>query len=201
MGGAVIGQGCLLIAVALFGSNLPAFMVSQFPVRNRYSGIGIGKFELMMFLATYQISKCFLSFYCVAYNLAHAMFSGTAPIVQTALVMSSPYIAAQSSNGHQSIHPHLSPYYIRHDGRLRPAYYMISVSIISFMALTFGVPYCERKRIEKEEILSTEAAIESAFDVEIIPSSETPINTLSRENSEVGFDTSDASYDRRIFTV
>ena len=43
IGGAILGQSCLLIAVALFGSNLPAFMVSQFPIRNRYSGIGIGQ--------------------------------------------------------------------------------------------------------------------------------------------------------------
>lgn len=40
----------MLISVALFGSNLPAFMVSQFPVRSRYSGIGIGDVDVMLLL-------------------------------------------------------------------------------------------------------------------------------------------------------
>jgi hypothetical protein len=103
-----------------------------------------------------------------AYNVAHAMFSGTAPIVQTALVLSSPDIAAQSG-GQQTLHPMLNPYYLLHDGRLRPAYYMILVSIVSFLALSFGAPYCERRRRQREETRCTEAAIEAAFGDERIP--------------------------------
>lgn len=45
---------------------------------------------------------------------------------------------------------------------------MMSVSVISFLALTFGVPYCEKKRKVVEDFLITEAAIEAAFEVEII---------------------------------
>jgi len=40
--GAVVGELLLLIPVALFGANLPAFMVAQFPPHRRFSGVGIG---------------------------------------------------------------------------------------------------------------------------------------------------------------
>lgn len=39
----VIGQILFIIPVAIYGANLPAFMVSQFVVQFRFSGIGIGK--------------------------------------------------------------------------------------------------------------------------------------------------------------
>jgi hypothetical protein len=107
------------------------------------------------------------------------MFSGTAPIVQTALVLSSPVIAAHVSSNQQSMRPMLSPYYLVHDGRLRPAYYMIGVSIVSFLALTFGAPYCDRVRRQKEETRCTDAAIEAAFRDEIIPKSFSDKKTVS----------------------
>ena len=107
------------------------------------------------------------------------MFSGTAPIVQTALVLSSPVIAAHVSSNQQSMRPMLSPYYLVHDGRLRPAYYMIGVSIVSFLALTFGAPYCDRVRRQKEETRCTDAALEAAFRDEIIPKSFSDKKTVS----------------------
>ena len=142
-----------------------------------------------------------------AYNVAHAIFSGTAPIVQTALVLSSPRIAAQSSSQDVSLRPHLSAYYLRNDGRLRPAFYMVLVSIISLLALTFGVPYCEKKRKVIEDILTTEAAIEAAFEIEII----TPDCEENFEEEDVGEDIEGGtppegyvqvdSSDRMIFAV
>ena len=129
------------------------------------------------------------------------MFSGTAPIFQTALVLSSPEIAAQSSEGYQSHRPHLSPYYIRHDGRLRPAYYMISVSIISFIALTFGVPYCERKRIEIEKISRTGAAIKSTFDAEVVTKSDAPLDMMPPVDNKAGHKEAEANYDKQTITV
>ena len=98
------------------------------------------------------------------------MFSGTAPIIQTALVLSSTYIASQSSGEQDVLKVRLSTHYLLHDGRLRPAYYIIAVSMVSFTALTFGAPYCERIRKQKEETRYTEAAIEAAFRDERMPS-------------------------------
>ena len=43
--GALIGQFILVVGISLFGGNLPAFMVSQFFINTRYSGIGIGKIK------------------------------------------------------------------------------------------------------------------------------------------------------------
>jgi hypothetical protein len=41
---ALLGQFILVIGISLYGGNLPAYMVSQFFINTRYSGIGIGKF-------------------------------------------------------------------------------------------------------------------------------------------------------------
>jgi MHS family proline/betaine transporter-like MFS transporter len=38
-----LGQTLLVFPIACFGANLPAFMVSRFPVALRFSGVGIGK--------------------------------------------------------------------------------------------------------------------------------------------------------------
>lgn len=127
------------------------------------------------------------------------MFSGTAPIVQTALVLSSPYIAADSSSQPQSLHPMLSPYYLRHDGRLRPAYYMMLISVISFLALTFGVPYCERVRASKEETRYTEAAIDHAFEIDLIPDV-LEKSMLVPDNDDIT-EVSHSTNDRRTFSV
>jgi hypothetical protein len=65
-----------------------------------------------------------LTYKCLAYNVANAIFSGTAPFVQTSLVLSSNFVAEES------LRPLLSPYYLLHDGRLRPSYYLTAVAIM-----------------------------------------------------------------------
>ena len=42
LAGAVAGEALLLLPIALFGAGLPAFMVSQFPKNQCFSGVGIG---------------------------------------------------------------------------------------------------------------------------------------------------------------
>ena len=42
LAGAVAGEVLLLLPIALFGAGLPAFMVSQFPKNQCFSGVGIG---------------------------------------------------------------------------------------------------------------------------------------------------------------
>lgn len=113
------------------------------------------------------------------------MFSGTAPIVQTALVLSSTVTVTQSGDL-RTLHPMLTPYYLIHDGRLRPAYYMIGVSVVSFLALSFGAPYCEKRRRQREEVRCTEAAIEAAFGDERIPNvfSQSKLSPVDLNNEE-----------------
>ena len=45
---------------------------------------------------------------------------------------------------------------------------MTLISVMSFLALTFGVPYCDRRRARLAETRYSEAAIDNAFEVEII---------------------------------
>lgn len=123
--GTIYGQGIFVFILGLFGGNLPALMVSQFNRNVCYSGIG------------------------AAYNLAHAVFSSTASIIQTELVTS-----AYSTRSNQSfidnknhIHLHLD---LLHDGRLRPAYYLMLISAISFTSLLIGIPWVERLREKRE---------------------------------------------------
>jgi len=71
-----------------------------------------------------------------AYNTAHALFSATAPVIQTALVLSS----TSTSSGS------VGDLDILHDGRLRPAYYLAATAVVSMLTLTLAAPYCERRR-------------------------------------------------------
>ena len=114
--GAILGQTLFVIFVSMYGGNLPAFMVSLFDIKLRYSGVGI------------------------SYNIAHAIFSSTVALIQTELVNSS-----HIKSNQQSTVSHLSIDLI-HDGRLRPAYYIIVIAIISLLTLIFLVPYCRERR-------------------------------------------------------
>jgi hypothetical protein len=112
----LVGMGMLATATALFAGNLPAFMVSQFPAMQRYSGIGI------------------------AYNIANALFAGTAPTIQTALVMSSfggddiDHTQADDVNTDTTIIE-----YLLHDRLIRPAYWLMIVAMISLCAMAFCI--------------------------------------------------------------
>jgi MFS family permease len=128
--GAVLGQFCFVLSLSLFGSNLPAYMLVRFPASKRYSGIGF------------------------SYNIAQAFFSGTAPFIQTKLVLSRSPLSTEIDPEATNVHRHLSASYsssyhqfkdyfaplIQQDSRLFPAYYIISVAFLSLMALQFG-PY------------------------------------------------------------
>lgn len=43
-----VGLVLLVIPVALYGGNVPAFMLRQFPTKQRYTGIGIGTSDLLI---------------------------------------------------------------------------------------------------------------------------------------------------------
>lgn len=88
----------------------------------------------------------FVLFSFIAYNLAQALFSGTAPLIQTSLVLFRP--VEQSSDSGQVA------FDLFHDNRLRPAYYIMSVAFISFIAILVGVPYvqeCRRREDAKTQ--------------------------------------------------
>lgn len=57
------GQAILAASLALFGANLPVFLVSKFDIESRYLAVGI------------------------CYNLASAFFGGTSPLAQTAWII------------------------------------------------------------------------------------------------------------------
>lgn len=80
--------------------------------------------------------------YTLAYNIAHAIFSGTAPIIQTALVLS----AANHVPHHIGKEEFLPHFDLRNDGRLRPAYYIIAVASVSLLSLVFLAPKLSERR-------------------------------------------------------
>ena len=104
LGSAIWAQFFFVIIMSSFGSCLPAFMIIQFPLELRYAGMGI------------------------SYNIAQAIFSGTAPFIQTEMVLSGHHPAAYMSD------TFFGP--LRHnDSRLWPAYYIIAVAFFSFIAM------------------------------------------------------------------
>jgi len=106
--GAIFGGFCFVLIVSLFGSNLPAFMTGLFPPQQRYSGVGI------------------------AYNFSQALFSGTAPFVQTALVLVR--TNSRYSNTGTASARWLQPL-LTNDSRIYPAYYMMAVATVSLTVL------------------------------------------------------------------
>ena len=109
---AAIGQMVFVISISIYGGNLPALIVEQFTVRHRYSGLGI------------------------AYNLSNAIFAGTAPLVQSYLVIKSTEL---------DIHQGISS--------LLPAVYLCVVSIISLCVLFWAPPIISKRRIELDKKL------------------------------------------------
>jgi hypothetical protein len=107
---AAMGMMVFVVSIAIYGGNLPALIVEQFTVRHRYSGLGI------------------------AYNLSNALFAGTAPMVQTYLV-----VQATELDNIQGI------------SSLLPAVYLCIVSIISLTVLFWAPPIIANRRIELDK--------------------------------------------------
>jgi hypothetical protein len=135
-----MGQALFAIALGIFGGNLPAFLVSMFEPHLCYSGVGL------------------------SYNVAHAVFSGTAPIIQTSLVLSGdqPYSSARI------YFPSLQPINLVHDGRFRPAFYLMAVATLSLITLVVFVPYVRAQKALRLaanfDYVTAAAAIDSAID-------------------------------------
>jgi hypothetical protein len=82
-------------------------------------------------------------------------------MIQTALVLSHRMSEADLGGAGRAhpvwSHPHLSVHYLRYDGRLRPAYYIMTVAALSLFTMTVVVPRC-RKHIQSLSILEAAAA-------------------------------------------
>lgn len=109
----IIGYLFMAIPISIYGANIPGLIILLFNVNLRYTGVGI------------------------AYNLAGAIFSSTASIIQTSLVMSGK--DDNNSTDFQGVDLIL-------DSRLRPAFYIILICFFSFYSLSYGVDYCVEKK-------------------------------------------------------
>ena len=69
-----------------------------------------------------------------AYNVAHALFSSTAPLIQTSLVTT----FKLSYNG--------STYHSWSDSRIFPAYYLVTIALLSLWASTYGISWCRKSK-------------------------------------------------------
>jgi hypothetical protein len=100
-------------------------------------------------------------FISLGYNIAHAIFSSTVPIIQTSLVLQTlPWDQQQAD--HHGTHPssvlqHSSSEndYLLDDSRLRPAYYLIFIAILAYLSLTVGVPLADRYKAQRKEKKAT----------------------------------------------
>ncbi len=101
--------------------------------------------------------------------MGHAIFSSTAAVIQTALVLSSSHSSAPFD-------AHRAGDSLLYDGRLRPAYYIIAIAAMSYLALTVGVNYNKRKRLEEEEKTS-----------KIIPSAPTLASDYDEDDDKIPF--------------
>lgn len=61
--------------------------VLQFSVKYRYTSLGIGMVVLVSASCALQYTLIFLIVLWTAYNVANAIFAGTAPLIQTSLVL------------------------------------------------------------------------------------------------------------------
>lgn len=109
---AAMGMLVFVVSISIYGGNLPALIVDMFTVRHRYAGLGI------------------------AYNLSNALFAGTAPFVQTYLV-----VQATELDNIQGI------------SSLLPAVYLCMVSVISLTVLFWAPPILSSRRIELDKKL------------------------------------------------
>mmetsp|Transcript_12103 Transcript_12103/g.19700 ORF Transcript_12103/g.19700 Transcript_12103/m.19700 type:complete len:533 (+) Transcript_12103:82-1680(+) len=95
------GYTILSVGLALYGTCLPVVMVRQFKIRYRYTAMG------------------------VAYNVANAIFAGTAPLVQTSLVL----------------HVHSPSELV--DTSVVPAASLMVVGLLSILSLAAGPALCQ----------------------------------------------------------
>lgn len=109
-----IGLLIFVMICGMFGGNLGIFMVMMFPSRTRYVCMGL------------------------SYNIANAIFSGTAAIINTCLVMSSTSSERVSENNFLTS--------LVYDGRYRPCYYIIAISCLSLTSLTYFLPRVKAQR-------------------------------------------------------
>ena len=110
----LLGELFLVIPLALFAANAPAFMVRMFDVRVRYSAVAL------------------------SYNLSHAVFSSTAALVQTWGVTAFARRSSSSPSGNT-----ISAYAVINDSRYFPVCYLYAICILSLCAMTIGLWYCE----------------------------------------------------------
>ncbi len=87
----------------------------------------------------------FSLFSMVGYNLSHAIFTSTTSLIQTTLIVSDVGILVPGKT--QSYTPLLT----LADPRIRPAFYLIFISLLTFLTLTVGVSLCEEKRIKRKQ--------------------------------------------------
>ncbi len=106
----------------------------------------------------------------LGYNIAHALFSSTASIIQTSLVLQQYPWKSKIVNDDASKTIKLN---IFEDPKIHPAYYLIFISIVSFCALVLAERMAKRKRSnrfnrsEKTQFVSV-VSIEDAVLIETV---------------------------------
>ncbi len=81
----------------------------------------------------------------VGYNLSHAIFTSTTSLIQTTLIVTDVGILVPGKT------QNFTPLLTLADPRIRPAFYLIFISLLTFLTLSVGVSLCEEKRIKRRQ--------------------------------------------------
>lgn len=107
---------------------------------------------------------------CLAYNVSHALFTSTVAVVQTSLIL----VASHGMKHHKYIEDHVaiaSPH-------LLPAYYLIFISLITFMTLQLdnSEPHPILSNEEEEE--RNTVVVATALTEDKLPSTAPPDSSI-----------------------
>jgi hypothetical protein len=147
----VFGQLLFVVTLSTYGSSLPAFMIAKFPPVYRCTGVGIAYNIANAVQHIYQQYPSYLpgKLSCSFYK--NQVFAGTAPLFQTELTALG-----------------------RIGGFVRPAaLYLIGVSVLALVSLTFYAPYCDWKHHAQHSVQKRSGGIvDSIGHATLLPSRE-----------------------------
>jgi MFS family permease len=166
----------LVVAVGIFGGNMPHVICSFFNKSVRYTGVAL------------------------SYNLANALVSATAPVVQTYLVMQgSNYNEDKYNDRIVGWKMRLEAWWYRivNDTDLHPALYIQLICLITCLSLTCGVNVCQVRAIERKKLNLMN--IRNAHSVALSPT--LPTSTSSSSSSVQESNASSSKDDRHTVLV
>jgi MFS transporter, MHS family, proline/betaine transporter len=155
------GQFLLVVPVSLYGANLPFFMMSMIDSKKlRYTAMGVGTYltKMLSYLVYLLFSLISCLFELTGYNMSHAIFTSTTSLIQTSLVLANVF---HSDELNHSAGDFTHSTMVIDDPRLRPAYYLMFISLLAWATLSWGVSHCAHMKSSSHKQTSYELVTKS----------------------------------------